>query len=451
MRNVHLFNHLPHRPSVLALVLAATLIGSTAFAQEPVTSPSAPAVSNPSPTPSATPDTGTSVDSQEKPGLIRRSLRSFLRDDVNGDGRGVHAGPFAPRVVILSSGAGPAPLLHFWMPDIGGTRLDIHASAAYSIYKYQYYDAQIGLMPHRGQRLPSVETGTNAIFPLADIEKTAGSPGFNLYASARHRDYPREDFFGVGPSTLSEAHADFRLKDSLYEGVMRFEHSHFSVMGRAGVLKTSVGVGEDSKYPDVSTSFNSTTAPGVSSSPDFLHASLGGWLEFRDEPGNPHRGAAFGIAYSHFDDRNADVFQFNRLVLEGRQYVSLHTKRHVLAFKQTLSFDSPSEGRSVPFYLRPTLGGGSLLRGYASSRFRDDRLMYLIGEYRFELTPKVELAAIYEAGKVFPGIEGVNFHDLRRSFGGGIRFKSPRKVHLRLDIVKSTEGTRVHLKLGRSF
>ncbi|MEO8358516.1 MAG: BamA/TamA family outer membrane protein [Vicinamibacteria bacterium] len=425
-------------------LLCGTFAPVGALAQEPTPSPTSHVQVRPEPTPAP-------ATVEETGNLARRSLRSFLRDDESGDGRGIHAGPFLPRVAVLSSGGGPSPVLHLWAPDIGGTPLDFHASAAYSIYKYQYYDMQVGLLPHRDKRLPSIETGTNGLFPLSDIEKTADAPGFNVYASARYRDYPREDFFGVGANTSNDNHTDYRLRDGLYEGIVRFRLSHLSVMGRAGLLKTSILPGQDSGDPNTDTLHTEATAPGLFTGPDFIHTSIGGWLELRDEPGNPHKGAAFGLSFARFNDRNGSAYQFNRASFEGREYLPLGSRRSVIALKQTLSFDDPDEGSAVPFYLRSTLGGGSLLRGYASSRFRDDRLLYLIGEYRFEITPKIEIAAIYEAGKVYRETQDTNLKNLRTGWGAGIRLKSPRKVHVRLDVVHSDEGNRIHLKLGRSF
>lgn len=387
----------------------------------------------------------------ERPGLIRRSIRHFLKDDETGDGRGVHWGPFAPRVAVPSSGGGPGPVLHFWAPNIGETSFDIHAAATYSIYKYRYYDLELGLVPHVDERLPRIETGTNALFPLSDLEKTASAPGFNIYAVGRYRDFPREDFYGVGPGSVKADHADYRLRDGLNEGVIRFRVSHLSVMGRAGILRTSILPGDDPVDPNVEAAYNEQTAPGLLRAPDFNHFSAGAWLELRDEPGNPHRGATFGVAYSRFDDRNGDAFAFRRLTLDAREFLKLGSNRSVLALRQTASLDSPDTGAAVPFYLRSTLGGGSFLRAYPSFRFRDDRLIYLASEYRLEVHPKVELALLYEGGKVFPRTDGFSLRELRYSYGAGLRLKSPRKVHVRLDVLHGQEGTRVHVKLGPSF
>jgi hypothetical protein len=363
----------------------------------------------------------------------------------------VHLGPFYPRVEIVTSGAGLAPMVHFWAPDIGGTRLDVHASAAYSIYRYQYYDLQVGRVPHVGKRLPRVAWGARGLFPLADIEKSAEAPGFGIYASAQYRDFPREDFYGIGATSLQLDRTDYRLQDGLYEGIVRYRVSRLSFMARAGLLQASIRPGTDSAFPDIGISNDEGTAPGLLRSPDFVAVSGGAWLELRDEPRNPHRGAAVGIAFSRFDDRHGDAFEFNRVIVDAREYIALGSNRHVVALRQVTSLTEPDTGSRVPFYMQSTLGGSAFLRGYSSVRFRGDKLFALEGEYRFEPHPKVELALIYEAGKVFPAMREFALSNMLRSWGAGIRLKSPREVRFRLDVLHSPEGTRLDVKFGQSF
>ena len=386
-----------------------------------------------------------------RPGLVKRAVRSFLSDGEAGRGGGLHVGPFFPRVETVSSGAGLAPMIHFWAPDLGGTRLDVHASAAYSINSYQYYDLQVGRVPHEGKRLPRVAWGTRGLFPLADIEKSAAAPGFGVYVSAQYRDFPREDFYGIGATSLRLDRTDYRLQDGLYEGIVRLRTGRLSFMARAGLLQASVSPGTDSAFPDTAISNDQNTAPGLSRSPDFVEVSGGAWLELRDEPRNPHRGAALGVAFSRFDDRHASAFEFNRVIVDAREYIALGSNRHVVALRQVTSLTRPDAGSRVPFYMQSSLGGGTLLRGYSSVRFRGDKLLALEAEYRFELHPKIELALIYEAAKVFPTMREFDLRRLLRSWGAGIRLKSPRRVRLRLDVMRSVEGTRVGLTLGQSF
>ena len=342
-------------------------------------------------------------------------------------------------------------MVHLWAPDLGGSPIDIHGSAAYSVYEYQYYDLQVGRVPHEGKSLPRVAWGTRGLFPLADIEKSAAAPGFGIYASAQYRDFPREDFYGIGATSLRLDRTDYRLRDGLYEGIVRYRVARLSFMARAGLLQASIRPGTDSAFPDLGIANDEGTAPGLLRSPDFVEVSGGAWLELRDEPHNPHRGAALGVAFSRFDDRHANAYEFNRVLVDAREYIPLGSNRHVIALRQVTSLTEPDAGSRVPFYMQSTLGGSAFLRGYSSARFRGDKLLVLEGEYRFELRPKIELALIYEAGKVFHTMRGFDLGNLLRSWGGGIRLKSRRDVRLRLEVLRSAEGTRLDLKLGKSF
>jgi len=222
-------------------------------------------------------------------------------------------------------------------------------------------------------------------------------------------------------------------------------------MARAGLLQASIRPGTDSAFPDTGTSNDEGTAPGLLGSLDFVEVSGGAWLELRDEPRNPHRGAALGVAFSRFDDRHASAFEFNRVIVDVREYIALGSNRHVIALRQVTSLTEPDAGSRVPFYMQSTLGGSRFLRGYSSVRFRGDKLLALEGEYRYELRPKIELALIYEAGKVFPAMREFDLRNLLRSWGAGIRLKSRRDVRLRLDVMHGAEGTRMDVKLGQSF
>jgi hypothetical protein len=330
--------------------------------------------------------------------------------------------------------------------------LDIHASASYSINRYQYYDFQVGLMPHVGKHLPNIERGTSAIFPLSDLEKTSGAPGFSAYLSGRYRDYPREVFYGLGSTSLLLDRTDYRRKEGLYEAVMSYRTGPLTFMGRAGLLQVSILPGADTAFTSTEVAFVEATAPGLLQTPDFTVVSGGAWLELRDQPDNPHRGISLGTSVSRFADRQGRNFQWNRVSVDLREYIPLGSNRHVIALRQITSLDDPDTGSRVPFYMQSVLGRSTFLRGYSSFRFRDDKLLAFQGEYRFEVIPQVELALAYDAGEVFHTMGDFVFSELRRSWGGGIRLKSPKKSKVRFDVMHSgTEGTTVQIKLEKAF
>ena len=374
----------PFAPAALCVALASSAV----FAGD---DPVPVAILTPTPTPAA-----------EHEGFIKRTIRGIMNDEKDPNARGFRWGPFEPRAEIISSGAGPAPVLHFWTRNIGGSGLDFHAAGAYSIYGYQYYSAQFGSVPYVGRRVPRTGKGTTDLFPLADLEKTASVPGSHAYVSARHRNYPREDFYGVGPNSLEASRTDYRLKDDLFEGVFQTRVSHLSLMARAGLMRPSIHPGTDSAFPNTELSNTEETAPGLTSTSDFTHVSAAAWLELRDQPANPQRGISLGLAVSRFDDRHATAYQFTRVVMDAREYIPLGSNRHVIALRQVAFLDTPDEGSLVPFYLQPNFGGSTFLRGFGGTRFRDNKLLAVGAEYRLSLHRNIQFALIYEAGEVSP-------------------------------------------------
>jgi hypothetical protein len=425
-----------------AVALLATLAVPLGARAQERTAPPAP---GPAPTP--TPAAG---ERPERDGFIASKLRGVFTDHEPGR-EGFHWGPFYPAVDIPSSGAGPGPMLHFWLPDIGGSLFDVHASAAYSIHRYQYYDLQLGALPHRGKHKPVFTTGTDGFYPMSDLYKSAGIRRFDLYANLHHRRYPQEHFYGLGPDALAADRSDYALRDTLLEVVSEYRlASWITVTARGGLLQTSLGDGRDDQTVDTDLIFDDRTAPGLVRQPDYLHASAGALVDTRDEPGNPHRGTTFGVALTRYDERAGTEFQFNRLSVDARQFLGLG-RRHVFAVRALGSFDRPDSGSRVPFYLQSALGGSHILRGFRSFRFRDENLIAFSGEYRLDVVSKVELAVFYDAGKVVGDTADLDLRGLETSWGGGIRFKSPKKVRLRVDIGHSREGTRLHLKFSPSF
>ena len=97
----------------------------------------------------------------------------------------------------------------------------------------------------------------------------------------------------------------------------------------------------------------------------------------------------------------------------------------------------------MPFYLLRALGGANTLRGFQDQRFRDNGLIYLSGEYRWEAAPALELAVFYDAGKVFDRRSDFGFSGMEKSIGWGIRFKNHRRVLVRFDFAKS-RGRHTH-------
>ena len=58
------------------------------------------------------------------------------------------------------------------------------------------------------------------------------------------------------------------------------------------------------------------------------------------------------------------------------------------------------DDQQIPFFMLPSVGGGSSLRGFSSWRFRDRNSLVLQAEWRIMVNRFLDMAFFYDAGKV---------------------------------------------------
>jgi hypothetical protein len=357
---------------------------------------------------------------------------------------------FYPQAGSISTRSGISLGVRYWKSNLGDSPLDLQLSAAGSWHGYQEYSFQLGKIPQAEPGLLLESIRSERIYQLGDIPiKQRGS---FYYVDLRYRDFPQEDFFGMGPQSREEDRTNFRLKNASYDAVIGYRFSRWLRIGtRMGFQQFSIGGGTDDRFPDTQALFNETSAPGLTEQPDFFLLRPFVLFDYRDVSGNPHKGGLWGFSFTRFDDVDKNQFDFNRFIFETRQFLPLFSRSQILALRFFTSLSDADEGSRVPFYLQETLGGGDTLRGFPNFRFQDNDLLYLSAEYRFEAASALEFAFFYDTGKVFSDLSDFNFKDLENSYGLGIRIKAPSAVIFRFDVGHSDEGTEFHFKFGSSF
>jgi hypothetical protein len=280
------------------------------------------------------------------------------------------------------------------------------------------------------------------------------TPGGRVLAQVvgRFQDYPREDFFGLGPDSARADFSDFRLRgptigaraDAMVAGPL-------SVGGGVDYLAPRVSDGKDPGVPSTSTIFDATSAPGLGDDTDFVRTYGLVDVDYR-QPRNARRGGWYHAEFSHFADRDLDRYSFNRVDVDLRQFVSVLSERRVFTARAYVSTSTASDGQTVPFYLMPTLGGNETLRGFRAYRFRGPHAMLLQGEYRFEVWSGLDAALFYDAGKVALRRRDLDFKDLESNYGFGFRFNTDDGTILRIDTaLGSRDGAHLWVVFGGTF
>jgi hypothetical protein len=273
-----------------------------------------------------------------------------------------------------------------------------------------------------------------------------------LEAWGNHRDYPQENFFGLGPDSHRDDRSDYAIRTNHFggrAGVRPVEH--LLVGGGLEYLTPRLGEGQNDRFPDVTSTFPPSEVPGIDSRGDFLRSEAFVEVDYR-EPLYPKKGGWYRIDFSHYDDRTADQFTFNRIDADLRQFVGFLAGRRVIAARLFVSTSDTDAGQTMPFYLMPTLGGNDTLRGFREYRFRAPHAILAQAEYRWEVWSGFDGALFYDAGKVADRRGDLNFKDLESDYGIGFRFNTNSGVIFRVDAAfGSRDGKHLYIVVGGIF
>ena len=276
----------------------------------------------------------------------------------------------------------------------------------------------------------------------------------SLGVQGRYQDSLAVDYFGLGNDSQKSDQTAYRFKNV---DVLAFGHVQanrwLAFDGRIGWiprpdLRAAAG---RVTVPNTVDRFTEATAPGITSQPAFLHSDLSIIADSRDHAGHPTAGGLYRATAAVYSDRDGGAYTFRRFEAEGAQFVPLWTPRWILALRAWGVFSDSASGATVPFYLMPTIGGKNTLRGFYSYRFHDNDMAAVNVESRWALLTHMDVALFSDSGEVAHVASDLNFHDARRSYGGGVRFHNATSTLLRIDAGHSTEGWRVYFVMSDPF
>ena len=340
----------------------------------------------------------------------------------------------APRGIYLrlggigeGAGFGAGPAFRF-----NTDRFDFKTSAAGSLKKYFVGEASL--------RFPGT-IGEDAYF-------TPVGPFVELYG--RRRDFPQEDFFGLGPNSNVDARSNYALRDTTatLTGGYRFRQLNAGVT--AGHLDVDIGRGEDTRMPSATDRFSPAELIGSLDQPEFFTVAPFVELSTRDRSTNEVGGGDYRISWTHYDDRKLGRYSFNRIDADLRQYIAFVKSSRSIALRAWVSSSDAAVGQEVPFYLQPTLGGARTLRGYRSFRFRDRSALLLQAEYRWRINQLVSGAVFFDTGAVARELSELGRFE--RDYGFGLRAGGRMGSAFRLDFAfGGREGHRILLRFDDAF
>ena len=322
-----------------------------------------------------------------------------------------------------------------------------------SVYSGGGFTLGEGYRQYTGDRTHWSIAGLYSIKGYKLIEATEVSPGhwsgrLDLRAAAGWRDATQVAYHGLGIDSPAEG-AAYRMQQGFAGGDATIRPHKFLLLTAAATYESYT-----LKDPsDDSLSVNAPDAPfapGAGASPDYVHTTVSAAFDWRRTADYARRGGQYRIARHHYGDRE-DTFSFDRLDAEIVQHVPILRENWVLSFHGRLE-STLGDDDQVPYFLLPSLGSGSTLRGYSSWRFRDRHAMLVSGEWRWIVSRMaLDMALFYDAGMVAPTIDGIRLQSFVSNVGIGARFHGPARTPLRVELAHGREGARLVFAASAAF
>jgi hypothetical protein len=281
-----------------------------------------------------------------------------------------------------------------------------------------------------------------------DAYTRASGPYLEIYG--RRRDFPQEDFFGLGPESQLSDRSNFAVRDSVGRVTGGVESRWLKAGVNAGYLDVTSGAGTDTLMPSSTDVFTAAELPGVGVPLKFVVIEPFVELATMDRARNDLAGGIYRVSAAHHRDES-DRYSFLRWEADLRHYFTFLEDTRAIALHAWASSARPDDaGGEVPFYLQPTLGGARTLRGYRSFRFRDRSALLLQAEYRWRINDLVTGALFYDTGTVARTFD--DFGRFERNYGVSLRAGVDLGAVFRMDLAfGGREGTRFLIRFDDVF
>jgi hypothetical protein len=254
------------------------------------------------------------------------------------------------------------------------------------------------------------------------------------------RDATQVGFYGLGVDTSKDDRTSYRFKRPYASALLTLWPTRQYLVLRPGVEWTKwsqePGLG---RFPSVETVYTPATLPGLGADPTYVHTQATVGFDWRTSPGYSRRGGYYGITAHDYNDRDK-AFGFQQVDYEAVQHFPVLRETWAFSFRVLARTTFDKGGQAMPFFMMPTLGGSSTLRGYTSLRFRDQNSLLLQGEWRIMASRYLDSAVFYDAGKVTARRSDLDFDGLKHDYGFGVRFHGPISTPLRVELARGSDG-----------
>ena len=255
------------------------------------------------------------------------------------------------------------------------------------------------------------------------------------------REATQVGFYGIGTNTSKDDRTNYLFQQPYASAFLNVFPTRrvLNLRGGAQLTQWSQKSGEGA-FPAVDTEYTPETLPGLGAEVTYLHTLGTIGIDSRTSPGYTRRGVFLGATIHDYKD-NDDQFGFQMAEYEGIA-APADPAGNVGAVVPRPRPAGVRQGRPAdPFFMLPSVGGGSSLRAFSSWRYRDKNSLLMQAEWRIMVNRYLDMAFFYDTGKVAARRSDLDFVDLKDNFGFGLRFHGPFATPLRVELVESRESS----------
>jgi hypothetical protein len=257
---------------------------------------------------------------------------------------------------------------------------------------------------------------------------------------AGYREATQVGFYGIGTDSVKDDRANYAFGRWYGSATMTVRPTRRFLTLRGGLELTEWNQkpGEGSA-PSVETVYTPATLPGLNSTITYLHSQGTVGIDWRPATDYARRGGFYGVTFHDYRDSD-EAFGFQQVDYEVVQHFPILRETWAISLRGFVETTWLKGHQEIPYFMLPSLGGGSNLRGYSSWRFRDRNSLLLQGEWRIMVNRYLDTAFFYDAGKVTRLTADLDLEGLKHDYGFGVRFHGPLSTPLRIDLANSSEG-----------
>ena len=168
-------------------------------------------------------------------------------------------------------------------------------------------------------------------------------------------------FYGVGMNTSSGDRANYGFEQPFGSALLTIRPTRRLFMVRGGFeasrwdLKSGKGTA-----PSVDEAYTPESLPGLGTTTTFLHTQATVGVDSRPSRGYARRGGFYGVTGHDYTDRD-DALGFRQVDYEVIQHIPILRESWVVSLHGLAKTTWDKGDQATPFYMMPSLGGGSTL------------------------------------------------------------------------------------------